>query len=59
MFLYGALGLKMRLGYECGCSVEAKADGFGGIDASFLKLCDNHREEYDAKKGPEKSQQKD
>ncbi len=40
----------MKLEYECGCSVQADSDGYGGIDATYLKLCDNHKEVYDGKK---------
>lgn len=40
----------MRFEYECGCSVEATVDGYGGLDATFIKLCKKHNEEFMALK---------
>jgi len=40
----------MKIEYDCGCLIQADSDGYGGVDATYLKLCDKHREEYDAKK---------
>lgn len=33
-----------RVKFDCGCSVMVAVDGEGGLDASFLKLCDEHGE---------------
>ena len=46
----------MKIKFECGCSVKAAPDGYGGIDATYLKLCDIHQKLYDSreKKGEKK-----
>lgn len=36
----------MNLKFNCGCSVDAGNDGYGGIDATNLKLCPRHFKEY-------------
>ena len=39
----------MKLKFDCGCSVEAGPDGYGGIDATYLKLCLIHNKQYELK----------
>jgi len=39
----------MKLKFECGCSVMAGPDGYGGIDATYLKLCNDHQILYNMK----------
>jgi len=42
----------MKIKFDCGCSVRAGPDGYGGVDATFLKIiCNNHRIQFKKKFG--------
>lgn len=42
----------MKIKFDCGCTVKAAPDGYGGVDATYLEInCDNHKKLYKNKFG--------
>lgn len=50
--------IKLKIIYDCGCSVDVDSDGYGGIDASNIKLCNGHINTYNLKKEAKKTEDK-